>query len=320
MALKDMMQNEVFIAPSSFGECGRDPLDLLEKNGFRYRGNPYRRKLNEEELLALAKNCTGIIAGVEQYSDNILSQLPLLKVISRCGVGLENVPLKKTKDLGIQVFNTPDGPTESVAEFTLGLMLSLLRKISEADRLIKEGAWQKKTGRLLKGKTVGIIGFGRIGRRVSELLKPFGVKIIIHDPYISQITEEVEQVGCLKDLLQQADIVSLHLAWQDEEKPLLGREQFSWMKSGSFLINVSRGTVLDEEALYESLQEGNKILSGAALDVFRQEPYVGKLAKLPNVVLTPHIGSYASEAKLMMEIQAVENLMQGLRREKNARA
>lgn len=299
----------ILIAPSSFGDCGQEPLDMLEKAGFSYQLNPYKRKLTSQELLDLAKDCPGVIAGVEEYTAQVLAELPALKCISRCGVGMDSIDLPRARELGIAVRNTPDGPTDPVSELALGLILNLLRKIGKADRDIKEGRWAKAHGALLKGKTVGIVGMGRIGRKTARLLGAFEANVIYHDPAVESV-EGAKKAGSLRALLETTDIVVLHLSWKKSAGYLLAGPELDAMKPGAYLVNLARGGVVDENALYERLKEGN--LAGAALDVFEEEPYKGPLRELENVLLTPHIGSYAKEAKLRMEADAVRNLIETL--------
>ncbi|MBI4823535.1 MAG: phosphoglycerate dehydrogenase [Nitrospirae bacterium] len=294
----------ILITTSTFGEFDGVPLKKLKDAGLSVKTNPHGRKLTSDEVAELAKDAVGIIAGTEPLDRGVLEKLPLLKVISRCGTGLDNVDMETAKRLGIKVFNSPDAPTLAVAELTVGLIINLLRKINRMDSDLKAGKWQKKMGNLLKGKNIGIIGFGRIGRKVSELLKPFSVEVAYTDPAVS--AKDIKRLS-LKDLLVWADIVTIHIS---QKETILVDKELRLMRKGSWLINISRGGVVDEEALYELLKEGH--LAGAALDVFEKEPYDGKLKGLENVILTPHIGSYALEARTRMEKEAVDNLLKGL--------
>lgn len=301
----------IFVSISSFAKFDYTPRELLYHAGLKVKLNPYGRKMTEIELLNLATEASGLIAGTETLDSKTLDQLPHLKVISRCGAGMDNVDVKKAKRLGIKVYNTPDIPTLAVAELTIGLILALLRKISLMDREMHNGLWKKRMGNLLAGKQVGIIGLGRIGRKVAEVLKAMGAEVFYTDPKVTEkeagITPRVE----LKELLGKSDIISLHLTHSNKNNKLLGQKQISIIKQGAFLINCSRGGTVDEKVLYLALKKGK--IAGAAIDVFDKEPYKGPLKKLDNVILTPHIGSYAIEARVKMEIQAVKNLIKGLK-------
>lgn len=303
---KSLLMNKIIITTTSFGEYDEEPLNILGRAGFEIILNPYKRKLEKDEIVELCKDVVGIIAGTETLDAPTIRKLTCLKVISRCGTGLDNVDLESAKKLDIKVFNTPDTSTLAVAELTVGLILDLLRKTSLMDREIRNGLWKKRTGNLLHEKRIGIIGFGRIGKKVAELLKPFECVLFYNDPFIEG---EYFGVRCLHfdDLLKRADIVSIHASTKSE---LLGEKEIRLMKSGAWLVNVSRGEVVNEDALYRALKEN--CLAGAALDVFKQEPYTGSLRELDNVILTPHIGSYAKETRIKMEREAVENLLKGL--------
>lgn len=303
---------KIAITTSSFGESDIRPLQLLRDSGFEVILNPYGRKLDQKEFIELTRDAISIIAGTETLDSKILAELPALKVISRCGVGMDNVDLKATERLGIKVYNTPDAPVIAVAELTIGLILTLLRKITLMDREIRSGLWKKRMGSLLSGKQVGIIGFGRIGRKIAELLMTMEAGVFFADPNVTEREADIFPRMEFKELLKSSDITSLHLSNSKENYRLLGQKEFSLMKKGAFLINCSRGGMVDEDALYLALKDGK--LAGAAIDVFEHEPYIGPLKELDNVILTPHIGSYAKEVRVEMEMQAVKNLLEGLKK------
>jgi len=192
-------------------------------------------------------------------------------------------------------------------------MLDLLRGVSTADRLVRAGVWQKNTGSLLSGKTLGILGLGRIGRRVVELTQPFNMKYIAWDSSPDRHFANKYSIDFIRldELLAKADIVTIHLPYSPELKGIIGERELSLMKRDAFLLNTARGELVDEVALYKALKE--KRIARAALDVFEQEPYAGPLTKLDNIILTPHIGSYAIEARVEMETQAARNLIEGLK-------
>jgi len=306
------MAEKILVTPSSFGKCGNSPLKILKKENYDIVINPFGRKMTSDEVIQLGKDCIGIIAGVEPLNAKVLKSLSSLRCISRVGVGIDNIDLKCAQELGIVVKSTPDGPTRAVAELTIGLMFDILRKISYRDRLIRNGIWNKEMGSLLKDKKIGIIGLGRIGRTVAELLLVLGAKVTGNDINPDRRWCKLKKISLLtlEELLMQNDIVCIHISYPSENKPLIGKNEIDMMKQGSFLINLSRGNVVDEEALYNALK--NNHLSGVALDVFNKEPYSGPLTTLDNIVLTSHIGSYAKESRLDMEIQSVKNLLEVL--------
>lgn len=282
---------------------------------FHVTKNNYCRKLSEEETddLIQRHKPVGVIAGIEPLTRKIMTKAPFLKIISRCGVGLDSVDLKAASELGIKVVNTPDAPTSAVAELTIGLMLAILRGICLMDGKIRSGEWPRPIGSLLAGKMVGIIGCGRIGAYVARLVHSFGCNVMGYDPYIKN--SPFCALCDLDDLLREADIVTLHIPCTRENHHIISRERIFAMKKGAVLINAARGGLIDEEALYDALVKEH--ISGAALDCFEREPYSGPLAKLENVVLTSHVGSNAKEARKVMEQQALNNLIKALAEEAN---
>jgi D-3-phosphoglycerate dehydrogenase len=300
----------ILITTSSFGKHDSSLLRTLSENRLSYQMNPYSRKLTESEVCELIQQHqpVGIIAGIEPLTRRVLEKTKNLKVISRCGIGMDSIDLDAARKLGIVVTNTPDGPTIAVAELTLGMILSLLRRIHISDASIRRGEWIRPIGSLLYGKTMGLIGCGRIGLYLAKLLSSFGATIIGNDPLCKK-SEYCILVG-LDELFSRSDIVSLHIPYCIENHRFMSRERIYSMKKGAVLINAARGGIVDEEALYDALVSGH--LGGAALDCFEREPYTGVLKSLDNVLLTGHIGSYAKEARILMERQAVENLLRKL--------
>lgn len=304
---------KVLISPSSFGQVSEIPLDIMREHGIEYTLNLTGRKLTEEEVIELGKDCIGIIAGVEPLTAKVMDAIPSLKCISRVGVGMDNVDIKYAIAKGIQVVNTPDGPTRSVAELTLAMTLAVLRKIPQATASMKQREWKKYTGSLLQNKVIGIIGLGRIGKKVAEFFRALGNRVVGFDIDVDTKWCEkngVEPLG-FTNVLSAADILTIHVPGTNGAEPMIGKKELKIIKKGAILINISRGGVVDEQALYESLSDN--YLEGAAIDVFLEEPYTGPLCDLDNVILTPHIGSYAEEGKVQMEISAVHNLIQNLR-------
>lgn len=297
-----LKQSNILIGPSSFGEMDPEPKEKLVKTGFKVIDNPFGRKLVKHELLKLLPGVSGLIAGLEKLDREVLEKSDL-EVISRCGSGLSNIDLVAVKDLGIKLCYTPFGPTTAVAELTLAALLSLLRKLQEMNRLMHQSRWDKRIGQQLRGKTVTIIGFGRIGQRVADLLEAFGVKILAVDPALPDTVNGVSLVP-LEDALPQSDAISLHCSGEGQ---ILGEKEFSIMKPGTFLLNAARGSVIDDKALMRALDSG--VISGAWLDTFTQEPYSGPLIKYDQVLLTPHVGSYTAEGRKQMEMETVNNLI-----------
>jgi D-3-phosphoglycerate dehydrogenase len=299
------MVRRILLGPSSFGELDPTPLTTLREGGCEVIENPVGRRLTKAELQGLLPGVDGLIAGLEPVDREVLENSQL-RVISRCGSGISNVDVEAARELGIAFYYTPHGPTEAVAELTLGMILTLLRDVIRMDRAMHARTWQKRIGFQLAGKTVLIVGYGRIGRRLGQLLKPFDVRILVVDPAIKVGPEEVT-MATLPEALPKADIISLH---PSGETCILGEYEFQLFKSGVILLNGARGGLIDELQLRRALDAGT--VRGAWLDCFDEEPYDGPLSEDPRVILTPHIGSYTLEGRLGMEMAAVENLLRGL--------
>ncbi|PJB69222.1 MAG: hydroxyacid dehydrogenase [Alphaproteobacteria bacterium CG_4_9_14_3_um_filter_47_13] len=304
---------KILITTSSF-DLELPEIKTLRESGYEVVLNPYGRRLTEAEIRELlTPDIVGLIAGLEPLTKAVIDAAPHLRVISRCGIGMDNVDLAAAKAQGIQVFNTPDAPTKAVAELAMGLILDALRGISAQDRKIRAGEWQRPMGGLLGARTLGLIGFGRIGRKVAEYAQAFGAEIIMHDPFATDNPHYV----AFDDLLAQADIISLHIPYSKESHHLIDRKALAKMKRGSILVNTARGGLVDEQALAEALQSGH--LAGASLDVYAQEPYQGILTDIENITLTAHVGSYAQEARTEQEALAARNMLIGLQDEAGAR-
>jgi D-3-phosphoglycerate dehydrogenase len=307
------MGPRIAVTTSSFGKESDKPVELLRSCDFELVFNPHGRKLTKPETIELVREADGLIAGTEALDEEVLAQLPRLKIISRVGTAMDNVDRAYAAKRGIPVYNTPDGPTDGVAELTLGGLLALLRRIPQSDASIRRGEFAKPMGRLLRGKTVAVIGLGRIGKALVRLLQPFAVKVLAVDPAPDEAFVREFRVCYLplEEALPQADVVCLHLSGSPAS-PLLGAAQLALMKKGAVLVNTSRGGWVDEGALADALASG--ALGGAYLDVFSAEPYKGPLAKLENVVLTAHIGSYALECRIGMEVDAAQKVVDFFRK------
>ena len=299
----------VIATTSSFASESPEALELIENKGLKIILNPWGRKLKEEELGRLLQDYTpvGLLAGTEPITRQVLAAAKgHLRIISRVGTGWDNVDREAAREMGIRVYRTSGVLTQAVAELTIGLILSALRSISSNDRLIRQGRWNKTMGGLLSGKIVGIIGFGHIGQRVGELITAFGAKVLYYDP--QPMDAPWAQAVTLAELLSQAEIITIHASGRER---ILGPDELKNIcKQGVILVNTARGGLIDEAALQDCLRNGK--VSFACLDVFEDEPYCGPLCALENIILTPHVGSYAREARVLMECTAVENLLEGL--------
>ncbi len=298
------------ISTSSFGIDNNPHIQQLLQKGLQVVSNPYKRRLTEDEAIELLDDdVVGMIAGIEPITERALKSAKNLKVISRCGTGMDSVDLVAAKQLGISVLNTPEAPAQAVAELTMGLMLATLRQICQTDQAVRKGEWPRTQGGLLAAKTVGVIGLGHIGRRVAKLCHAFEASVIAHDPHVDQAPSGVTLTP-IDQLIATADIISLHVPYGPELHHLLDTQAFANMQPGAIIINAARGGLVDEQALSDALNTGK--LSAAALDTFEQEPYQGPLLECDNIILSSHVGSLAKEARQNMEIEAAQNLLQGL--------
>ena len=303
---------KILIAPSTFSSFDESPIKIIEDNNFEIIKNEYGKKLNHDQLLNLSKNCIGIIAGTEKYTKEVLIQMPNLKVISRLGVGMDNIDLDFAVKQKIKIYKSETSPSLAVAELTLAHILNLLRKITHSNNNLKKGKWVKSMGMLLSGKKLGIIGLGNIGKKLVKLCSGFNLEIIAYDKYRDQSFADEHNVVYkpLDDLLSQSDIISIHLNLTNETHSLIGKEKLKLVKKSAILINTSRGEILDEDSITKCVED--RLISGVGLDVFSKEPYSGPLIKFENVILTPHISAYAKEIRIKMELESSKNLIKGL--------
>ena len=303
----------LLIAPSSFAKISDKPIQILDNKYFKIYINQTGSVLTKKKLLKLIENIDAVIAGTERYDEEVLSKAKNLKVISRLGVGTDNIDLKIIKKRKIKILTTQTTPERAVAELTLGLILNFYRNISLSDSEIKVGIWTKKMGNLLYNKTIGVVGLGRIGKEFIKLISAFNVNILAYDIKPDKkfaLANKIKLVPFNK-ILKLSDIISLHMNADSNSTPLFNANEFKQMKRESIIVNTSRGIIINEDDLFKALK--NKVISGACLDVFKEEPYKGKLKKLRNIVLTPHIGSYASETRNEMEIEAAINIINALK-------
>ena len=257
--------------------------------------------------LALASADVLVVRSATKVTAELLKNAPKLRIVARGGVGLDTIDTKECERRKITVVNTPGASSNAVAELALGLMFSLARQLARADSLMRQKTWAKKelAGSELAGKTLGIIGFGRIGSLVGKKAHALGMKIIYYNEVEAKADYEARS-DTLENVLRQSDFVTLHVPSTPSTKGMLNAQRLALMKAGAYLINTARGDIMDEEALYAALKGGK--LAGAALDVYSTEPYSGKLLELQNVVFTPHIGAGTKEAQLRIGGELVKKL------------
>lgn len=297
----------VLITTVPFGSIDRAPLELLERHGIAYDLNPYGRRIRSDELMQHLPGHTVLIAGTETISAEAMDGAPGLRLIARASIGLDSVDLMAARERGIAVTYTPDGPSEAVSEFTIGLMIALLRGVPIADRGLRAGRWQRLMGRRLAKVTVGVIGAGRVGARViGHLLGGFpGVRVLACDIAApARATGTAVEWVDADTIYREADIVTLHVPHTPRTRRMVGAAELAAMKRDAFLINTARGEVVDEGALAATLREGR--IAGAAIDVFGEEPYHGDLTALDNCLLTCHMGSMSEDCRARMELEAAQ--------------
>lgn len=308
---------KILVTARSFIKTSGRHKELLEQTGYQVVENPLDRPLKEAEMVELIRDADGAILGLDEVTAKVIEAGRQLKVLSRYGVGVDRVDLKAATAAGVVVTNTPGTNHIAVAELTLGLMLSLARRIPEHDRIVKGGSWNRVRGTELAGKTLGIVGLGWISREVIRRAFAFDMRIVVQTAYPDK--ELADHYGVeylpLERLVREADFISLHCAFTPERADLIGEKELRAMKPTSYLINTARGELVDEGALLVALQEG--WIAGATMDAFKEEPATGSpLVKLNNFIATPHIGATTLESVIRMGILAVENALQVLRGER----
>ena len=301
--------NKVLIATASFGNSNSPAIRLLKKEGIKFSFNPYKRKLKESETAKLIRDCDGIIAGTEVYSEKILRNAKNLKIISRVGTGIDAIDTNAINKLNIRLTNTPSAPATAVSELALGLILSLIRHIHLSSLNMHYKKWVRGTGIGMAELTVGILGYGRIGKHLANNLIKIGCKrIIIYDSNKRQFKKrnKVDFVS-KRYLIENSDIISIHLPLTKSTSNMFNYSLFKKMKKNSYIVNTARGEIINEDDLFKCLK--NNIIAGAALDVFSSEPYKGKLATLENCITTAHLGPMSRLARQNMELEAVQELV-----------
>lgn len=295
----------------------KEAVELLKAEGMEV---DVRADISEEELKEIIKDYDALIVRSKpKVTREVIERGEKLKIIGRAGVGVDNIDVDAATERGIIVVNAPGGNTVSTAELTMGLILSAARKIPQADRSVKEGKWERKKfeGLELRGKTIGIIGLGRIGFEVAKRAKSFEMRVIAYDPYISP--ERAKSIGVelvsFDYLIENSDIITVHVPKTKETEKMISYEEFKRMKDNVIIVNCARGGIIDEDALYDAIKSGKVYM--AALDVYEKEPpdFNHPLFKLENVITTPHIGASTKEAQKsvgMIIARDIVNLYKGL--------
>lgn len=306
---------KIAVTPRSFPEAGAPALRLLRDKGYDIRLNTTGKVLDEAGMAEICRGAEGLIVGIDPVTAAVMDANPQLKAISKYGAGLDNIDLKAAAERGIQVMSAGSANALSVAELAIGLFFSLARSIPFSSASTKSGGWARKKGTELFGKTVGVIGLGNIGREVARIARGIGMTALAYDPYVKPDNPAVAALGIrlapLDEVLPASDFVTLHLPLTEETRLIMNERTLRLMKPTAYLVNTSRGELVDEQALCEALTAG--AIAGAAEDVFSKEPPGDcPILKLDNFILTPHIGMFTEEAVLRTALTAAENAMKML--------
>jgi D-3-phosphoglycerate dehydrogenase len=312
-----MIIKNVLITTVPFGKTNDAPLRLLKDAGFNFTINPYNRKLLPEELEELIKEFDAVIAGTEIITERAIFNASKLRLISRVGVGLDGINLKAAYAKKIKVCYTPHAPTDAVADLTVGLIYSLSRGIHISNNEMHLRNWQRHFGRRVPNLTIGVIGYGRIGEMVVDTLLAIGCKnILINDTDSSKCNHKDSRVRFVDKncIFSESDVVTLHVPLTSETIDMVSINELKLMKNGSFLINTSRGGIVNEQDLMIGLK--SRLIAGAAIDVYEEEPYIGPFSDIRECLLTAHMGSMTFDCRERMEIEATEEVLRYFRNEK----
>ena len=302
------MGHKLLITSRSFGQISDEPLAILKKAG--YQADFYNQSFDPDEFEARIIDYDVLIIGGHRFPEELLRRCSNLKLICKHGAGLDNIPLEAAKEMGVRVCNVPGTNAGAVADLTFGLILDLSRRISFADRKVRSGSWGTVIGTDVFSKTLGLLGFGAIAKNVARRAKGFSMNVLAFDPYVTELPEEFTgyvKLCTKEEVLSRSDILSAHLPLTEETRHIISFPELQQMTKGSFLINTSRGGIVDEAAAAEALRSGK--LAGAAFDVLEQEPLRedSPLAGLENIIITPHIGMYSREAINAVSMICAEN-------------
>jgi D-3-phosphoglycerate dehydrogenase len=292
------LAKNVLVTSRSFGSKSDHPLQLLKDNGFNITFKSKKGLYTEADFLNEIENYDALIIGADPFSEKVMQKADgKLKIICKHGAGLDNFDLEVAKKYHIRITNVPGTNSNAVADLAFGLMLDVARRISFAAAQVKNGQWKQVTGTDVCLKTLGLVGFGAIGKCVARRALGFGMKVVVYDPYLQQLPEEFATLtlGDLDTVIGQADFLSLHVPLTEQTRGLINKAVFRRMKRGSCIINTSRGGIVNEQDLYDAIVSGQ--IGGAGLDVVEHEPPTGNpLLTLDQVVIVPHIAMYSIEA------------------------
>lgn len=303
------MNKRILITSRSFGKISDEPMNILKDAGFEVvmKGADF----DQEEFERIIPEFDALIIGAHPFPAEVLERCPRLQIICKHGVGLDNIPLEKAKEMGVAVCNTPGTNSNAVADLAFGMMLALARGIVASNNAVRGGEWKTYIGVDVCNKTLGLLGFGAIAKCVARRAHGFGMKVMVYNHRMNEIPEEFKDYLTLTtditEVLRAADFLSVHLPLNDETVDTVTAKEMAMMKKGSFIINTARGGIVNEKDLYEAVKSGH--IAGTAMDVSVVEPMAADnpLRTLDNAIITPHIGMYSKEAIGAVSLLCAQN-------------
>lgn len=302
--------DNILITPRSLTRGEHPVLDVLKQAGYKLVFATPGQQPDEAELLQLLPGCVGMLAGVEKITARVLEAAVGLRVISRNGTGIDNIDLEAAERLGVKILRADGANARGVAELTIGLMLALTRAIPYSNSALKAGTWSRKKGIELDGKTLGLIGCGKVGKLVAQMAIGLGMQVVAYDLYPDATFKPAPEfhLATLGEVLQAADVVSLHCPPTSDGTPLINKETMALLKQGTYLLNTARAGLIDETEVLDAINSGQ--IAGLATDVFHREPpEISELFAHENVIVTPHIGGFTNESVTNAARVACENLV-----------
>ncbi|WP_394138257.1 phosphoglycerate dehydrogenase [Cytobacillus oceanisediminis] len=313
------MMFKVVSSSPTFGLYSKDPVTLLQSKNYHIEILQTEITSNEECFAEALKEADALIVGVEKITPAVLQYAKKLKVIAKHGAGVDNIDLDEAAKKGIMVTNAPGANRHAVADLVFGLFLSIARQIPSAFQDVKANKWPRIVGNELFQKTIGVIGTGRIGKEVIRRAQGFNMKVVCYDLFPDEQIQQ-QRLGkyvSFEELLKESDFITIHTDLNNESQAMIGSKELSLMKESAFIVNTARGGIIDEHALYDSLESG--FIKGAAMDVFDKEPLSNSpLLKLPNFIATPHMAGYTEEALREVGMLTAQNVIDVLEARKPA--
>jgi len=309
MVNRQNMGKKVLVTSRSFGNISDEPYEILREAGLEVTKTGL--DFDQAEFERTISDYDALIIGAHPFPPEVLERCDKLQIICKHGVGLDNIPLEKAKEKDVAVCNAPGTNSNAVADLAFGMMLDLARKISLADKKVHQGEWKTVIGVDVCNKVLGLLGFGAIAKNVARRAKGFGMKVLAYDPYVTCLPEEFASYVTLcscDEVIKNSDFISLHLPLTEETRDMIAAKELSGMRKGAFLVNTSRGGIVNEKDLYEAVKSGH--LGGTAMDVSVVEPMAADnpLRELDNVIITPHIGMYSIEALGAVSVLCAQNV------------